>query len=279
MITGKSGFRKAPTAYVWFLLILGALGCRSENKLAEFTLTVELGPASSPVVRGRCAMPDGALLLVHAQGGEGLGAQVETALLTTVIDGRYAADLGVYEPLQYRISVILSPAFNASLEMPAAPYAFEDPDLSVRETGEGWEITRESAFRLGTSEEERQALNVHLQEMEAALHELQRHAAALEDLANADRAAGLARWYRLYWENRRATILDDPGIDPFFPTLHQWLIQADETLQRRFHAVLAAQTGAPEEVEKLGAPRSLLKRRLAKADRELTEIRSKWSTP
>lgn len=261
------------------IVLLGAFGCRSENTLGELTLSATLGPAASPVVSGCCAVPDGTLLLLHARGGADLGVQVETALLTTVVDGRYAADLGLYEPLQYRITAILSPSFNPNAGLPSAPYTFDDPELSVHETGETWEITREIDFRLGTAEEERQTVNVHLEKMETALHELQRHADSLRKLDESGETAGLARWYRLYWENRRKTVLNDPGIDPFFPTPHQRLVQADETLQRRFHAVLAARTGAPEEIEKLKAPQELLDRRLDKIGRDLAEIRSKSPAP
>jgi len=255
-------------------VFLSILGCGSPTKLASFTVTPAIGPSGSLLAYGECDVPDGTLLLIRAVGGEDVGMQLETAVLTPVVRQRFYTDLNLYEPLSYRVEAILSPQFNPQVKLPAKAYSYDDPQIKIREDENGWELRREATLRIGAIEEEQRALQRHLAKLADALQILERHTGALQRLEKTGKAAELARWYRLYWEYRRDSVLDDPGIDPLLPSLHTRLKEADETLQRRFHDVLAKLTGAKEETDKMGADWDLLEQRLAKAREELAALQT-----
>jgi hypothetical protein len=254
--------------------LLGALAaCDKPGRLDTFTLETTTGPTGSLLVRGCVDAPDGALVLLHAKGGADLGAALETGALTPLVDGCYFVDLATYQPLAYEIEAVLGPRFNAPSTLPPKPYPVADDRLTVREDAEGaWEIVRAETMRLGTPDEAKALVAKRLDAMAAALHELQRFADQLRAVETQG-STQLARWYRLYWENRRATLLAEPGVDPLFPVLHDALITADETLQRRFHGVLAALTGQADEAERMAANWELLEKRLAQAAAKLAKHR------
>jgi hypothetical protein len=157
---------------------------------------------------------------------------------------------------------------------PKAPL-FHDTQLTQRETDAGWEIARQVGFRVGAPDEANRFAGERLQKLSDALKVMQRFAASLRDIEKQSRTPELARWYRLYWENRRDAWLAAPGLDPLYPTLHTRLREADETLQRRFHAVLAALTGAPDETERLATDWPLVETRLRKLDEDLSALQAK----
>jgi len=261
----------------WAWLVAAALstaGCGTATDLDFFTLETATGPAGSLVVRGRCDVADGALVLLHAVGGETWGAHRETAILTPVVDRRFVADLGVYERLAYRVEAVLASHLNPSGVLPAAVPRFSDSRLRVHETSEGWEITMETEHRLGTPEDETREVTRHLDRLAAAAEVLAKYTGELRALS-AGEPTGYARWFRRYWDDRRQTVLGEPGIDPVFSAVHNRLITADQTLQRRFHAALAEATGDADEAPRLGATAEMLDERLARVVADLSAIRAK----
>jgi hypothetical protein len=265
-------------AISYFVTLAAALacgGCWLSPELSAFTLHAARGPAGSLLVYGECAAPDGALLLIQARGGEAFGAQLESTILTPVVKKRYVADLGLFEPLHYRLQAVLSPAFNPSGVLPKRAYNFHDRALTIRDAAANWEIRREAMFRLGGADEEKSMLQRRVKTMADAQKTLERFAASLRELDERGRPGDLARWQRLFWENRRGTALETEGVDPLFPTLHAKLKEADDTLQRRFHGVLAKLTGARDELDKLDADWALVDQRLARAGDEIAALQAK----
>lgn len=253
-------------------------GCGSGDTLRFFSLEIATGPAGSLMARGRCDVGDGALVLLHAVGGEQFGAFRETAILTPVADGRFAVDLGVYEKLAYRVEAVLASHLNPEGTLPVKAPRFSDRDLRVEETAEGWEIVRQTTHRIGAAIEEKQGVIRHVDRLAAAAEVLEKFAGELREIADVGQAAPLARWYRRYWDDRRQTLLGEPSIDVLFPAVHNRLIVADQTLQRRFHATLAATTGVDDEVPRLGATDAMLNERLARIASDLAAIRAKLPT-
>jgi len=257
------------------LIVTGAFvgACEKTAELDAFTVETAVGPAGSLLVLGECALADGVQVLVHAVGGEAYGAHLETAVLTPVVAGRYYADVGVYDPLLYRVEVAVSPRYNRHVALPAAAPSFADPELRVREAKDDWEIYRQVSHRLGTPEQERQHLRYRLAALGEASDVLARFAGQLREIETTHK--GLARWYRLYWDNRHKTRLAKPGIDTLYPALHNHLLKADEVLQRRFHAILAATTGETDESDRMDASWELLENRLVRVTRDLADLRQK----
>jgi hypothetical protein len=133
-------------------------------------------------------------------------------------------------------------------------------------------LRREINFRLGTVEEETRSIERHLTRYKDTLDFLDHSANSLRSLEDKGSYNQLARWYRLYWEKRRDTVLNAPGVDPMLPDFHARMKEIDETLQRRFHGVLAKATHENDEVDKLEADWPLLEQRLNKARVEHTAL-------
>jgi hypothetical protein len=95
----SSGMKNKICRKIVFLLIswLFLFSCQSPQKLERFNFTAAAGSSGSLVVYGECGVPDGTLLLVHAQGGHERKLQVETAILASVVRGRFTVDLNLYE--------------------------------------------------------------------------------------------------------------------------------------------------------------------------------------
>ena len=256
-------------------LCAAASGCWLAPDLSSFAVHAAAGPSGSLLAYGECAVPDGTLLLIQARGGENVGAQLESTILTPVVKRRFYADLGLFEPLSYRLQMVLSPAFNPRGALPKKPYKFRDRGLVVREDADGWEIRREASFRLGAAADEQLSLQRHLKSLTDAQKLLDRFAASLREIDEHGRAADLAHWRRLYLEGRRGTALETDGVDPLFPALHGRLKEMNETLERRFQGVLAKLTGAAEEVGKWETDWPLVEQRLAKCRDELTATQRK----
>lgn len=259
-------------------LVCGTLtGCWALPELDSFTLEARVGPSGSLLAYGNCDVPDGVLILMRAVGGEKVGAQVESAILTPVVKKRYFVDLGLTLPLAYRVEAILSPEFNPPKTLPEKAYQFGDPTLILREKDGRWSIRRLAEERLGAPDDQRLLVNRHLSRLQAAWQMLDKFAAGLREIEANGRAADLARWYRLYLDNRRVALPAGVGIDPLYPTLFSQIKEADDTLQRRFHESLAKLTGAAEEQGKLGVEWALVEERLARVKADLEALQARTS--
>lgn len=252
------------------LLLLAA--CGSAPRVSGLTATAAASPTGALFVSGECNAPDGALVLVRAQGAPKFGAQIEQAVLAPVRAGRFAADLGLYETLSYHVTVALSPAWNQPNTLPKEPPSFSDPALRVSRTANGWEVRREFDARLGAPAQEKQLLADHLRLAQEALQALELSAKNLREIEEKSQKTELARWLRLHLERERGSLLAAEGLDPIFPFLHGQLRELDEALLKRYHAVLAQLTGGAAEVDKLSESWQAVDRDMEKVRKALAEI-------
>ncbi len=232
---------------VWMLLATLLAGCNSAPGLSHLTAVSATGPTGALMVSGECDAPAGTMLLVRAQGAPAFGAQVDSAALSTIRQGRYVVDLALHETLSYRVTVILSPAWNTAGQLPTSPPRPRDPALVVRQTPSGWQLRRQFETRLGTLAQEQDLLREHLRLARDALQALERSATTLREIESRHDRPELARWLRLHLERPRGSMLSDEGLDPIFPSVHSDLRDYDDALLKRYHAVLAQLTGAPED--------------------------------
>lgn len=267
--------RRCLTAFWLILLSLVLATCQSQSLEVNIDAHARAASTGALTVSGACNVPDGTRLLVRVQGPKEKGVQLEQAVLAPVRDGRFVADLNLYETLAYQIDISLSPLWNVGGALPATAPTVTDATLSVRKRGQTWEVCRKITARLGTAEQEKELLTKHYQNLKEAWQALNRSVETLRELEKQADRRELSRWFRLHCQRKQKTMLKLRGIDPLFPDLHSRLYEAEKAIEKRFHAVLASLTGGGDEVDKLSKNWDMVELHLRKASEALDNLSEK----
>ena len=261
-------------------------GSGGDSQPAPIALTVSVfaGEEGFVTIEGTCSPEAAARVLVTARACPSFGCNlVEVALVEVRSDATYRHRTRLSLPAAYQIEAeigaVSSPervgVFGPEIkDRPLSPGA-----LLQRETDGSYKVVAQTAFRLGTEEEEAALVGEHRAALTDVLARIEydhdQLVKAMEPGDLNDAVSAYAAWARIRSERRRKMGLTDPVLDPLFPGADREIRALWDRLDRAALWYLARHAGDEKEEERNAASA----RGFARDLKRLKEQTASWQTP